>query len=413
MYKAFKYRIYPSKSQEVLLAKHFGSNRLVWNHFLSKHSEEYRSNTQDKIYNTYNKKANQLKSLKKEEDYSFLNEISSQSLQQTLMHLDKSFKSFFKNPKQFKYPNFKSKKNRQSFSIPQHIKVNYESGITNLCKLGNIPTIFHRKIEGKIKSCTISKTPANSYYISILCEIDKPLPKARPVNEKSTVGIDLGIKDFLVTSSGIKIGNPKFLSQCSKKLKHHQKLLSKKQDGSKARDAQKLRVAKIHEQISNQRKDFLNKLSYYIVNDKQVNTIAVEDLSVKNMMKNHRLARGISDSSWSEFIRQLEYKCLWNGKTFYKIDKFYPSSKTCSACGNVHHELILADRIWVCPVCKKEHDRDINASLNIKRLCLEHLVPEASPEQVKQSSMEPLASITRPNVISQSYEVENSSALAH
>lgn len=388
MFKSFKYRIYPTESQKISLAKHFGANRLVWNSFLEKHNKEYSNN---KKYDTYYNKANYLRAMKQGE-YSFLNEINSQSLQQTLMHLDKAFKNFFRNKKQFHYPNFKSKKNKQSITIPQHIKVNYNSGITGLCKLGKIPTRFHRTLEGKIKSCTISMTASGNYYISVLCEIDKPETQAKPISKETILGIDMGLTDFAVMSNGLKIPNPKFLKLQTKRLKHFQRLFSSKKKGSINRTKHRIKVSKLYERVNNQRSDFLHKLSHYIVSDNQVNAIVTEDLAVKNMVRNHNLARSILDSSWSEFIWQLEYKSGWLDKTFLKADRFYPSSKMCSNCGYINHDLELSDREWICPVCGQKHDRDFNATFNLRDFGIDRFVPGARREQVKQSPAEPLAS---------------------
>lgn len=408
MFKSYKYRLYPSESQKVLLAKHFGSNRLIWNYFLSKHNEEHKSNPGKKEFNTYCRKADHLKAMKCDTEFTFLREINSQSLQQTLMHLDTAFKNFFRDPVQFGYPNYKSKKKKQSFTIPQHIEIDCESGVTSLCKLGNISTIFHRKLEGEIKSCVISKTPSNNYYIAILCEISKSLPQLKPVTKETILGLDMGIKDFAVMSNRIKVANPKFLKAQTKRLKHFQRIFSKKKKYSTNREKQRVKVSKLHERIDNQRSNFLHKLSRYIINDNQVNAIVVEGLAVNNMVKNHNLARAILDSSWSEFIRQLEYKSSWCGKTFLKADRFFPSSKMCNNCGYINHDLELKDRIWICPNCGSELDRDLNASYNLRQLGVERLVPRASWEQIKLSPAEPLASTSNSFLeANQSCEVGN------
>ena len=392
--KGFKYRLYPTEEQKVLLAKNFGCNRLVWNMALESRNNLYED---QKKSTTWVNQANELKLLKETKKYGFLNEVNSQTLQQTLKQQSIAFTNFFRAPKQFGYPQFKSKYNRQSITIPQHIEPITDAGVTKICKLGNIPTVFHRPMEGTIKHATISKTNAGSYYISFCCEVARQ-PEKKPVTIETTIGIDLGLKSFCILSDGQKFGNPKLLKESLEKVKHEQRCLSRKKKGSASYKEQKLKLAKACEHVANQRMDFLQKLSHYIVGDSQTNTICVEDLNIKGMMKNHKLAKAIQDASWSEFVRLLMYKSDWCGKNLYKIGRFEASTKTCHVCGFKNNALTLEDREWLCPHCKTLLDRDVNAAINIKRIILEELgllkplVPGATLEQVKESPVEQNAS---------------------
>jgi len=360
--RTYKYRIYPNKVQQELLEKHFGCVRFCFNWGLDKKIRAYQ---QDKKKLSCFDLINELAKLKKEKEFEWLNEVNSQSLQMSLRNLDNAFTNFFR--KQNKFPNFKSKKsNINSFQIPQHLKL---SDKLDIPKIKGIKIIQHRKLEGKIKTATVSKTPTRKYYISILVEQDKELPAKKRIKENTTIGIDLGIKTFATLSDGRKIDNPKCLKNSLRKLKKQQRWLSRKIKGSNNRKKQIQKVSLIHERISNQRSDFLHKFSFQITHEKQVNTIAIEDLNVKGMVKNHYLAQAISDASWSEFRRQLEYKTEWYGKNLLVIGRFETSSKTCS-CGYVNQELKLSDREWTCPECGVKHDRDILAANNIKKFAI-------------------------------------------
>jgi putative transposase len=283
----------------------------------------------------------------------------------SLRNLDNAFTNFFR--KQNKFPNFKSKKhNINSFQIPQHLKL---SDKLDIPKIKGIKIKQHRKLEGKIKTATVSKTPTGKYYISILVEQDKKLPKKLKIKEKTTIGIDLGIKTFATLSDGRKIDNPKYLKNNLRKLKRQQRWLSRKVKGSNNRRKQIKKVGLIHEKINNQRSDFLHKFSFQITHENQVGTIAIEDLDVKGMVKNHYLAQAISDVSWGKFRRQLEYKTEWYGKNLLVIGRFEASSKICS-CGQVNQELKLSNREWTCKECGIKHDRDILAANNIKKFAI-------------------------------------------
>jgi len=280
----------------------------------------------------------------------------------SLKNMDEAFTKFFRDKKGF--PKFKSKhNNRQSFNIPQSVKVDWENKKVSVPKIKNIRFALDRIPEGGIKSATISKTPSGKYFISILVDTKKKEPKKYKIKEETSVGIDLGIKDFAITSNGEKFDNPKYLKQYLRRLKKLQNRASKKQKGSENRRKANLRVALIHEKIGNSRNDFLHKLSSKLIAENQ--TICLEDLSVGNMLKNHNLAQNIQDCSWSKFNEYLEYKAKWNGNNIVRIGRFEPSSKMCSTCGKINNELTLKDREWKCEGCNSEHDRDINASKNI------------------------------------------------
>lgn len=362
--KAYKIRIYPTKLQIHQIEKTFGCCRFVYNYFLAKsikdHEETGRSNT-------YNQNSSLLTKLKKLDEYSWLKEVDSTALQRSLKNLSTAYDNFFRNVKQGKvlgFPKFKKKsKNYQSykstFVTPKQFHVDG-------CRLF-IPKLKWVKFSGNLDingtplSATISRTASGKYFASICCkevqieEFDKT---------GSVVGIDLGIKDFAITSDGEKIDNPKYLAKSTKKLKRLQRQLSKKQKGSNNRNKSRIRLAKQFEKVSNQRTDFFHKLSTQLV--KNHDMICVEDLKVKNMVKNHKLARSISDSSWSKFVELLTYKCDWYGKQLVKIDTFFPSSQTCSCCGFKNPEVKnLEVRNWTCPNCQTKHDRDVNAAKNI------------------------------------------------
>lgn len=366
--KAFKYRLYPNKEQQVLLAKHFGCARYIYNWALSSKIKAYET---EKKTENFISLGNKLPELKKE--FEWLKEVNSQSLQSALKNVDNAFKRFFKEKKGF--PKFKSKKRRRdSFHAPQFGEINWEDGTISVPKLKNISAVLSRRFNGKIKTVTISKTPSGKYFASILVETDGDLPIKPTVQENRTIGIDVGLKSYATMSNGEKHNNPKCLRKSQKKLKHEQYILSKMDRLNKTKDGtnrekQRNRVARLHEKVTNQRDDFLHKLTHKLTHDNQVDTLVIEDLSVKNMMKNHCLAGSIGDAAWGKFFTFLTYKCDWYGKNLLTIGRFDPSSKMCS-CGVVNSSLTLKDREWTCSSCGKSHDRDILAANNIKKFGL-------------------------------------------
>jgi putative transposase len=347
----YKFRLNPTNNQKILLNKHFGSVRWVFNYFLNQRKEEYLNNK--KSLNYYNQSI-ELTQIKKFDTW--LKEINSQTLQYSLKCLDQAYQNFFAKRTQF--PKFKSKKSKNSFTCPQFVK--YENSKLIIPKFQEgIEMIMERKIEGLIKKATISKTPTGKYFVSILTEKEHiPVEKTN-----KSIGIDLGIKDFLVLSNGSRIKNHRFLKHYEKSLKTNQKFLSRKTKGSNRYEKQRLKVSRIHEKITNSRMNLIHKVSLDLI--KNFDIIYLEDLNVKGMIKNHKLSKSISDVSWGKFIDVLSYKASWNDKEIIKVDRFFPSSKTCNFCGWINNSLKLVDRTWICPKCGIEHDRDINASINI------------------------------------------------
>jgi putative transposase len=363
MLKGMKYRLYPTSSQKELIAKHIGSSRFIYNLALETKTTAYLGSKHN--FSPFDL-IKQLPELKKE--CNWLKEVNSQSLQQAIQNMDIAFKKFFKGAG---FPKFKSKhRGKQSFSIPQNVIVENDLLIIPKFKEG-IKIVLHRPIKGTIKSATISRTPTGKYFVSILVDTNTTMPVKAKIKEDTTVGIDLGIKDFAITSEGEIFENPKHLRKAQSKLKYVQRKYSKHK-GKRT----KQRLALLHEKVVNKRKDFLHKVSTKLIRENQ--TIALEKLAVSNMVKNHNLAQAINDVSWSTFVTMLEYKADWYGKNILKIGRFAPSSKTCSCCGYINKELTLKDRSWTCPKCNSVLDRDVNAACNIKSfalknyLCTEH-----------------------------------------
>jgi putative transposase len=349
----YKFRLKPTKEQEILLNKHFGSVRWSYNYFLNQRKEEYLNNKKSITYNNQSKVLTQLKT---QEETDWLKEVNSQSLQYSLKCLDQAYQNFFNKRTQF--PKFKSRKSRNSFTCPQFVRNDRNKIIIPKFQEG-IRMVMEREIKGKIKKATISKTPTGKYFVSILTEKEH----TPSVKTNQSVGIDLGIKDFLVLSNGTKIKNHRFLKHYERLLTKNQKHLSRKTKGSKRYEKQRIKVAKIHEKITNSRMDLIHKITLNLVN--QFDTIYLEDLNVKGMMKNHKLAKAIGDVSWGKFIDVLTYKAEWNDKEIIHIDRFFPSSKTCSKCGWINNSLTLKDRTWTCKECGEVLDRDVNAAINI------------------------------------------------
>jgi putative transposase len=379
IFKSYKFRIYPNKEQEILISKHFGACRFVFNHYLNKRKETY---LEDKKSLNYYDNANDLTQFKKDENFNWLKEINSQSLQSSLRNLDTAYGKFFR--KQTKFPRFKSKYDKQSFKIPQSVSIEDDKLIIPKFK-GGIKINLHQEINGEILFATISKSVTCKYYVSLTCEINyQPFEKTN-----SKVGIDTGIKDLAILSDGTTYENIKTLKNNLKKVKYNQRQLSKKVKGSSSRNKQKQKLAITHEKITNVRKDYLHKVSTEIVKNHDI--ICVEDLAVKNIMKNHKLAQAMSDVSLGVFYTMLEYKCEWNDKQFVKIDRFFPSSKTCSNCGWINQDLTLNIREWSCPSCGEKHDRDFNASKNILKQGLKIILSGSGIESdIKQKQVEAL-----------------------
>lgn len=360
-YKAYKYRIYPTEEQRVLIHKHIGCSRWVYNYGLD---------LKTKSYQVYGKGISRfdiqrtLPELKKSNETSWLKEVNSQTLQASLEHLDKAYTRFFKEKKGF--PKFKSKKNpKKSFTVPQSTSVDFEKGVVSIPKFKQpIKTKFHRRFDGLVKTSTISVTTTGKYYISILVELaDNPI-KQKPICESKAVGIDLGIKTFATLSDGTEIENPKYLRKSLCKIKRAQRNLSKKQKGSSNSEKARCKLATLHERVSNKRQDFLHKTTHHLVSN--YDTICLETLTASNMIKNHKLAQPLSDIAIGRFNEILEYKAVERGVNILRIGRFEPSSKMCT-CGVVNSELKLSHRVWTCKSCGTTHDRDVLAANNIKR----------------------------------------------
>lgn len=365
--KAYKFRIYPTEEQEIFFAKTFGCVRKVYNLMLNDRKKAY-----EEVKNDPSKKMTFPTPAKYKKEFPFLKEVDSLALANAQLNLDKAYKNFFRD-KSVGFPRFKSKKNPvQSYTTNNQngTVALIDSKFIKVPKLKSLVRIkLHRQPKGMIKSATISRHASGKYYISLLCKEEiNELPKTN-----SAIGIDLGITDFAILSDGQKIDNNRFTSKMEKKLKREQRKLSKrallaKNKGIPLSEAknyqkQKRKVARLHEKVMNQRTDFLNKLSTEIIKNHDI--ICIEDLNVKGMLRNHKLARSISDVSWSSFVAKLQYKADWYGREIVKVDTWFPSSQICSECGHKDGKKSLDIREWTCPICHTHHDRDINASINI------------------------------------------------
>ena len=371
-HKSYKFRLYPNQKQMLMFEKTFGCSRFIWNQMLADKIAYYKETGQT-LKNT---------PAQYKKEFPWLKEVDSLALANVQLNLQKAYQSFFKNKNHFGFPNFKSKNKmtHQSYRTNNKqgvgtIRLSDNNNQIKLPKIGWIKVKAHRKLKGVIKSATISKTSTGKYFVSILCEIKieveeniKTFPKTN-----SNIGIDLGLEHFAILSTGEKIENPRFLISASKKLRREQKILSRrgllaKQRGKSLNDCmnyqkQRLKVARLHEKISNQRRDFLSKLSINLI--KNHDKICMEDLASKNLTRNHHIARAIGDASWSEFCRMLEYKAEWYGKQIIKINRWFPSSQLCSNCKTNSGKKPLHIREWTCDSCGTRHDRDLNASVNI------------------------------------------------
>lgn len=352
IHRTYRFAIMPNQEQQILLSKHFGCVRWAYNHFLNERKEQYELS---KKSDNYYAQAKTLTEIKKKEETIWLKEVNSQTLQFALRCLDTAYLNFFRG--NAKFPRFKSRRDKNTFTVPQFVTV--ENDILYIPKFKDgIKINLHREIKGEVKHCTISKTPTGKYFVSILCETQYE-PKQKTGKE---VGIDLGLKDFVITSDGIKFKNNRYTKHHERALAKAQKHLSRKTKGSKRYENQRLKVALLHEKTANSRLDNLHKVSSQIISDNDV--ICLEDLHIKGMIKNHKLAKHIADASWGNFVRLLEYKADWNDKRIVKINRFFPSSKTCNSCGWINQNLNLSEREWTCK-CGIAHDRDANAAINI------------------------------------------------
>lgn len=360
--KSYKFRLYPNQDQKILIEKTFGCVRFVYNNLLDYKISQFKSGNNKVSKIDCNNYCNQVLKQK----YEWLKEVDKFSLTNSIYNMDNAFVKFYKEHRGF--PKFKTKKNsRKSYTTncnysgnSSTIEVSFENNKIKLPKLKWIKAKVHRNFEGKIKSATISQIPSGKYFVSILVETEHI-----PIESTCCmIGVDLGIKDLLITSDGQKFDNKKLTKKYEDKLAKEQRKLSHKAKGSNNWNKQRIKVARIHEKISNTRKDYLHKISHQLVSENQV--IVTEDLAVSNMMKNHNLAKAIQDCGWYELTRQLQYKSEWNNRQYIKIGRFVKSSQTCNCCGYVNNKTKnLALRKWTCPECGIVHDRDINAAINI------------------------------------------------
>lgn len=360
--KAYKFRIYPNAEQKVLFAKTFGCCRFVYNHWLDRKIKQYED---DKTSVTYTACAKEMAQLKKTSEFSFLQEVDSVSLQQSLRHLDTAFQNFFKQPKTG-FPRFKSKKqNKNSYStICINRNIDIENGYIKLPKIGFVKLKQHRQIPSdyKLKSVTVSQTPSGKYYASVLFEYEN---QVKVKNLQSFLGLDFSMHELYRDSNGNEPEYPKYYRQSEKKLVKEQRKLSLMQKGSNNRNKQRIKVAKLHEKVANQRKDFLHKQSRQITN--AYDCVCIEDLDMKVMSQSLNFGKSVSDNGWGMFTAFLKYKLEEQSKQLIKVDKFFASSQTCSVCGYKNTEIKnLAVRAWDCPQCGTHHDRDVNAAINIR-----------------------------------------------
>lgn len=364
MQKGYKARIYPSKEQQETLKQIFGSCRFVYNHFLAERERSYK---EDGISLTYNKTANMLTLLKHQDEFRWLNECDSMALQESLRNLDRAYQRFFR--KDARSPRFHSKHSRQSYRTRnQSNGIRIVGNTVKLPKIGYVKFKGLKQFNGRILNATVSLSPSGKFYVSLCVETEN----VTLTNNGYKTGIDVGLKEFYTDSNGNTVSNPKAYRKHEKRLSREQRRLSRKKKGSNNRIRQRLRLAACHEKISNIRNDFLHKQSLKLASENQV--VCVEDLNVKGMLRNRRLAKSISDVSWSEFFRLLEYKVAERGGIVVRVPTFYPSSQTCSVCGYQNPPVKkLSVRNWDCPRCGAHHDRDRNAAANILKKGLEML----------------------------------------
>ena len=372
MLKAYYYRLYPNIKQQAILVKHFGCNRFIYNWALDLKNKTY-AKTKKSLSRF--KLSEQLPQLK--HDNIWLTEVNSQTLQSSLLNLDTAFSNFFRRCKQDVkekgYPQFKQRKGRQSFQCPQNVKIDFEHNRISIPKVKDIKCIFSRKFSGAVRTVTISKTPAQHYFVSILVETKDVAPPKPPIKHETAVGIDLGLKDFAILSTGEKIANPRFNNKIREQLKRVNRRISRqlRMNGKHTKNRNKncIKRAKLFERVDNRKNDFLHKLSSKIVRENQ--TICIEDLAIANLMKNHCVAESFASVSLARFVSYLEYKCEWYGKNLIRINRFDPSSKLSNCCGYYNANLTLKDRSWICGDCGKVLDRDINAARNIRDFALQ------------------------------------------
>jgi putative transposase len=372
--KAFRYRLYPNQTQAAALAVQFGHARFAYNWALATRKEYYRQHGKGLSFYELKRR---LTALKNQSEYTWLREADSQALQAKIEDLDRAFQNFFEG--RARYPRFKSRKGQQSIRYPQRFK--FDGNRVYLPKVGWVKAVFHRPLEGTPKNATVSKTKSGEYYVSIQCEMEPSVP----INDGPAVGVDLGLRHFAVLSTGEKVAHPQYLRRAERRLKRLQRRLSCKKRGSRNREKARLQVARQHEHVARQRHDFLHKLSHRLVATHGL--VRLDRLNVCGMVRNHSLAKAISDSGWGMFGRMCAYKAPWHGAVVEWIDRFYPSSKTCHVCGLVNAGLQLHHRFWTCPGCGAEHDRDHNAALVIAHAPTVGATERYTPGEIAQDAL--------------------------
>ena len=361
MIKTFSLRLYPNSAQTRMLSNHFGAARWVYNRSLERKAAVYREIGKNLSWVDLCK---EITTLKRNQETVWLNEVTTAPLQASVRNLNYAFQKFFK--KQSGFPAFKRRHGRQSFQYPVDVKVDFTTQKVYLPRIGWVRYHDPRTFDGKIKTVTIVRSATGKHYAQVLIEFPHEMPMQKPLDRSRAIGVDVGLLTFATLSDGRKVANPRFLKLAMRDLRHANRRVSRKQKCSSNRAKARLKLALVHERVANRRKDFLHKLTTSMVNESQVDAWVVETLNVKGMSHMRNLARSIHDASWSEFIRQLEYKSAWRGKHVVKIGRFMPSSKTCS-CGVVNDGLRLGDRMWTCEACGITHDRDVLAAQNILR----------------------------------------------
>ena len=375
MLRAYKYRIYPTDEQKVMLAKTFGCCRYVYNWARSLKEKAYKENGED--ISEYDMNTRVRRELR--ETAPWLSEVSSKAIEFAVGDLYNAYKQFFKH--RAKYPNYRSKHGRQHYhdraNSPKGIYADFKHGLLDIPRIKGIPCVFHRRFSGRIKQVGVEQLPSGKYRISILVDDGHALPEKAPIDPDKTLGIDTGLMHFAVLSDGQTYEPTREAKHEKRKLKLLSRQLSKKEKGSRQFRILKRRIARLYERVANRRTDHIHKLTHYLASENQATTICVEDLNVKGMARNKHLAYSVQDAAIGEFYRQLEYKCAWAGKNLIKIDRFAPSSKRCSHCGYIYKGLTLSEREWTCPECGTHHDRDVNAAINIKHfgLCANETLP--------------------------------------
>ena len=387
MLRTFRYRLYPNKIQRERIRKNTDACRFVYNWALETKMRVYDEDSKSLSWYDLNNLLIQLK-----QDHPFLKHVNSQSIQQAVKRLHLAFKRFFQRAnhdgKRYGYPKFKSRKqHRQSFDIPQFFTVDFDARRVRLPKIGQVKTVIHRRFEGIPKTCTVVSTNTGKIFISIVVEDGKSPPRKRKVTAKGSVGIDVGLTTYATLSDGEKIDNPRHLLSALMRLRCLHKRLSRKKKKSKNRVKARLRLARYYERVTNQRVDFQQKLSTRLIRENQA--IIVESLNVRGLIRNHRLARHISDAAWASFHRMLKYKAEWYGVIFMAVGRFEATNKLCSACGFKYNALTLSEKEWICPKCHKQHDRDFNAAQNIKMIGLRSIKTPREPrvEPVELSAL--------------------------